>query len=314
MQPGTPGALGLAALALLLAAPAADAQVAPTVSLAADTTQFTLDPGQSAAATLTVQSQSTLGGTVQLALEGPVPPWTATLSPSQVPAGGTAQATVTFRAPPDRTVTAPAQWTVTATLTTATGTATDSAAFQAQLTAPPPPPPGFPWVPVLAGLALVVALVAGAAYIQRRESGIEVHLAQDTAEAWPGMNALVSVEVRNASGRPRVAEVLTRGTPLGWAVGTNENSFHLDPGEARTLWLSVRPTLDARAGPTTLVVSAKPAEARRARSGASLQVNVLGRSTEGPAPPAGGPRAAPEDHDGSEATAIPGPERASPPS
>lgn len=279
---------GVALLVLLTLTPLrAQGQVQPTVSLSADDTSFTLDPGDSVTATITVTSQCSPAGNqacgdVMLTLDGAATGWTAALDRTSVPPGGTERVTLTVRAPAGRDSVEDAfSVQVTGTLTSqAPGTtpATDRVQFESALTAappppPPPPPPDYTWLYLLLAAGLVAAAVIGTLALVwwRRERGIELLAPLMEKEARPGYDAFVPLEVRNVSRRPRVAKVYTEDVPSGWAAGTSLATIPLEPGQSESLWLAVRPPLDAAAGTTTIAVIAKPAEARGAKP---LGINI----------------------------------------
>jgi hypothetical protein len=262
----------------------ASAQVAPTLTMSAQPATFALDPGQTGTSTVTLQNGGNVAGTATVTLAGSAAGWNATVEPSSVavPSGGSATVTVTVRAPAVRNGSAQAfPLTVAGTLTDNTPlgqTATDEATIQSTLTAAPPPPPPpaeFPWIPVV-GVTLLVAIAAAFFAMQyRRESGVEIFAQVAEKEVRPGYETYVPLEVRNTSGRPRIAELGTAGAPLGWAVGVNLTRVPHEAGEVQSLWLAVRPPVDAPGGITNLVVTARPMEARKARQPATVAVRVV---------------------------------------
>ncbi|HVL88522.1 MAG TPA: hypothetical protein VM681_11050 [Candidatus Thermoplasmatota archaeon] len=282
--------MAIAAFLLLsLAVGLASAQTQGTVQVSADTSGFRLDPAASESATLTVTSQpavpnSPTQGPVTLTVTGVPPGWTARVNPVTVPAGGTQTAVLTVQAPAERpTEAAPLSLVVTATLPNPTGPAsTSSATFELAMTPapapppPPPPPPDYTWAYALAGALVLVALAGLLAwYVRRRETGIEVASPIGEKEARPGYDAFVPIEVRNASTRPRVAKLYADSVPAGWTAATSLATIPLDPGQAVSLWLAVRPPIEAEAGEITVSVLAKPSEARTIRSRAAVTIRVV---------------------------------------
>lgn len=271
----------IAVLAFLLAAAPALAQVqAIDLALAAEPASFTLDPGAEGTAVLTISNGGNAPAEVALAAETTGPGWTAELSQDAVtvPAGGSTQVNLRLHAPAERDGSAEAA-TVTVTAQGAealTGQFADTATTQvtgALAAAPPPPPPEFPWIPVTLAALVLAGLVAGAWWtVRQRETGIEVVGPRGPSEVRAGIDGFIPLEVRNVSNRPRIAKLAADEAPPGWAVGTNLTSVTLDPGKTHAIWLAVRPPIDAADASGTVVVRARPAEARG--PGASFQVAI----------------------------------------
>lgn len=279
--------LPAAAFVLLMVASAALAQgpLTPTLTMAADRSAFTLDPGASATSVITVNSNcAPQCANVALAISGLSGGWTADVAPTSVAVGQGQTATLTVRAPAARPTTndgttPPFTLTVTGTVTNPAGAATTAnVAFNTAMTAapvPPPPPPEFPWALVLGALGLLAVAGLVAWMMHRRETGIEVLVPATESEARPGYDAFVPIEIKNTSSRPRVASIAASEAPEGWAVGTNLTTLPLKPGQAESLWLAVRPPLGAAPGTTMLAVTAKPVEAKRAPVSKAVAIRVV---------------------------------------
>lgn len=242
----------------------------------------TLGPGNATTVQIQLTNDGSMDGTTTLDLSTEGDGWVAELSETEValPAGTTETVELTFTAPSDHDAGADTvEATVSGTLQDASGqfTSTDQVTTGAQLTPPPPPPEPFPWVPVATGSTLALAAVAGGAWAwwrNRRESGIEVD-AETTTTLRPGTEAQASVEVRNVSDRPRVAELDVTGIPEGFTAVVSLSEVELEPGEARRLWVAIQAPEDAEETRVELHVTAKPAEARTVRARAPLQIQVL---------------------------------------
>lgn len=273
--------LGLVVL-VTLSVPAL-AQQPVALSMEADTSAVELDPGQEQAVTLTLANDGDMDGTVSLSVDASGQGWTTSLSEEtvQVPAGSEETVTLTATAPEER----PAEpedlsATVTGTIQDATGqfSASDSVEVTASLTpaSPPPPPDPFPWGLTLAGVGLVAAAAAGGYvwYQREREKGIEM-VVGDSVDVRPGGESYVPLEITNTSDRRRVTHVEVASLPGDWGGGVNLNKIELDPGEAKGLWLAVKPPSHAEPGAVDLTVTAKPADAKRFELTDKARVHVV---------------------------------------
>lgn len=283
-------AVPVAAVFLLLALASGHAQAQPlqavTLTMTAEPASLTLAPGATGTSTITLTNGGNAPGQATLTVDGTAAGWTATIDPAQVqvPAGGSATATLTVVVAATRDGTASAFAANVngqiADTVTGTQTATATVPVNSQLTAAPPPPPPaeFPWIPVLLGL-LVIAGIAAYLLMRRaenlREDGIELLVPKGESEARAGIDVFVPIEVRNTSDRPRIAKLTTEAIPFGWAAGTNLTSVSLDPGQSQALWLAVRAPIDSPPTQATLAVTARPAEARKAKPGLPVPIRVV---------------------------------------
>lgn len=274
----------LAALVALSAGAAAQASTVVSLAMSADATGFTLDPEETAESTITLRNDGRAQGNVRLDVVEEGDGWAAEVAPPTVtiPAGQTATVTLTVRAPSSRDGVA------TTFLVTVRGTITDQAGLQGApaevsfanaLTPPPPPPPPpeeFPWAVALgaAGIVLVATGAGVGVALWRRESGIAVTVPGDPRDARPGYDAFVPIEVRNESDRSRMVKIEVGGTPPGWAAAPSLATLTLEPRASSSLWLAVRPPLDAPEGAVRLEFRARPAEARWRRIKIPVTVHV----------------------------------------
>lgn len=294
------------AMTLLVAPGLATAQVAdPAVSIALDTPRVDL-----AAANSTTLVATVTNGNPQVAgsvtFEGVAPDgWTVAIDPpaANVPAGGSADFTITLTAPEAGAGAQEDAVAFTATLTEATvaqRAATASATLPVTRIDPviPPPPPAWYETPggiaaIVVGTIAVVSAVAGffvvrarrerlareaadaarAAYLAR-ETGITIQLAEAPRAFGPRRDVVMRVEIENVSDRPRIA-VLEVALPQHWNGAPSVPRVPLSPSERATVSVAVRPDADVPAGtPIQVEVTVRPEEARELRERVVVEIDA----------------------------------------
>jgi len=295
------------ALLLILLAPAAFAQTLPSaqpqVSLALSAKELRLNASNESAVYANVTNGGALAGTASLTM-GDAGGWNVRAEPRTFPiAAGRTQMVVLY-------LTAPAPGSGPATTNLAVSVSFSESNTQQSASAqgavalvrvdpPPPPPPPF-LTPARIGLgvgalALVAALVV-VLVVRRRKKLAAAKAAEDArlaAEhaAWLARETGITIEiegallpwglrrellqrvrVRNASERPRVAQVGVRSAPPGWIASVSLPRFPLSAGESALVTVYLNPSHDVPGGEATeIVLYAKPEEAQEKEERVALR-------------------------------------------
>jgi hypothetical protein len=254
-------------LAVLAAAPLAEAQGGCTLVLAFNPAGQEQQPGEARTYNVTLDAGAT-GGTVNLQIVQVSPGWNAsfqaggaTTSATMAPAaaGGTPTSVGLVVRAPSSAEGRVGQVTVTGTLSCGpvagvplAGTDTKSATLSPTLAAPPPSPthgesPSI--TPVLFVIAAALLLAgAGAAIYVVRPHGLAVRAPEPRREMPPGGGASFPIHVANRSKERIAAQVRFVGVPEGWKIVSPPGDLALDPGRDTTLQVLLRAPPDAAPG------------------------------------------------------------------
>lgn len=117
---------------------------------------------------------------------------------------------------------------------------------------PAPPDGNAPAVgpAALAGIGLVAVLLAGGGWYLWTNRGAKLSLDCPDPErvAHPGQGTNFPVRIENHGNEDVHAELEARGVPEGWVAFVPLPTMELDAGEAKELWVTVKPPGDAEIG------------------------------------------------------------------
>jgi hypothetical protein len=297
----------LAATLLVCALPPAAAQLPSNQVCSGDNFTLThaapdaVPPGGTATVTVAVQNKGSLDATVNLSASVTTPGWKLTSSDSQgqvVTAGS--KASFVFSMSPDATAKDAGALNVAGSATCGPGglpvgcpagactvqlkADTASVAVQAPQSLLPFPI-NFPLEYLLAGLVLIIVLVAIPLTLRRRRAPARggapgLDCSEPLKPVRAGRGASFPIQVRNASPQNVKYELAVGPVPQGWSAFLPLPDVQLAPREARGLWLMVRSPPDAQNGDAAEVEVSASDPATGATTNLRVRAEVMSGATD----------------------------------